>query len=214
MPIKWKKIWHVKRKWTKNIKTDPKDIKSVNLGNWNKTLNENALKVARMNQAKVEKWITWGRKRKYTPENLLKKINEYFVSNMLFEEILDKDMNIIDYKYIRMRAMSIYWLCNHLEISYWTFRDMSIDKKYTTICLQAKQKIMDAYIVWGLEWELDSRVSSIIINMQMQNERIEEWLSDWSSNLFQKIEVNIVTKDWEIKKKIDPVKIINVKPKG
>lgn len=232
-PKKWKKIqvwWKGKWDIKKNLKRDSSEIKvkanPKTSAVWVKSRKDIAEAVAAMNEVKWMKWITWWRKRKYTPQALLDKINEYFLSNAMFEEVYKLDpkwrvlkdddwmpLEIIDYHFIWMKAMSIYWLCNHLEISYWSFREMSSTKDYWHICLQAKQRIMDDYVTWGLTWKYDSRVSSAIINMQLQNERIEEWLQD-ESPLFQKIEVNIVTKDWqEQKKKIDPIKIITVDKK-
>lgn len=217
MPIKWKKktiqIWW--RKWDiKNLKTNSNDINMWSeLASWVKTRLEGKERIAKMNLVKLQNWITWWRKRKYSVKDLLQKCNDYFHSNILFEEIYDDEMNIIDVEFKRMKAMSVFWLCNFLEISYSSFREMSSTKEYWQICLQAKQKIMDHYIVWWLEWEFDSKVASVIVNMQMQNERIQEWLDleDWKTNLFQKIEINVITKDWE--KKIDPIKIIEVKSK-
>jgi len=219
MPIKkWNKIQVWWRKWDiKNLKTRSDDIKVWSkLTIWVKTRKETAVRIAAMNEVKLLKWITWWRKRKYTPQQLLDKINEYFLSNMIFEEVLGWEswVEVIDYKFQRMRATSIFWLCNYLEISYSSFREMSSTKKYGEICLQAKQKIMDHYIVWWLEWEFDSKVASVIVNMQMQNERIEEGLNDGSTNLFQKIEINVVWRDWETQQKIDPIKIITVNPKS
>lgn len=216
MPIKkWNKIQTWGRKWNiNNLKTNPDDLKIKNNASWSSLYSETAIRIAAMNKAKLMQWITGWRKRKYTPEELLNKINEYFTLNMIFEEVYDgQNWEVIDYKFQRMKAMSIFWLCNHLEISYSSFREMASTKKYWEICLQAKQKIMDHYIVWWLEWEFDSKVASIIVNMQMQNERIEEGLREGDNNFFQKIEINVITKDWEEKKKIDPIKIINIDPK-
>ena len=210
-------------RWTKKLNkiSDPKNIKitasSIERTNDPTIINPEAMakRIAKMNLVKLQKWITAGRKRKYSPQELLKKINEYFFMNMIFEEVIDqKTWKVVDYKYKRMKATSIYWLCNFLEITYNLFKQMSLDEKYTAICLQAKQKIMDNYIVGWLEWEYNPRVSSIIVNMQMQNDRIVEWLEyseeKSNQNLFQNIQINVLTKKWEEEtRKIEPIKIIN-----
>lgn len=210
-------VWNAGRKWDiNNLKTNPDEIEVTWLSSWAKSRKETAQVIAKMNEVKLMNWITWGRKRKYTPNQLLDKINEYFMINMIFREVYDDSWKVIDVVFDRMRAMSVFWLCNHLEISYSSFREMASTSKYWLICLQAKQKIMDQYIVGWLEGQFDSKVASVIVNMQMQNERIEAGLQEEKNkwNLFQKIEVNIVTKDWEVQKKVDPIKVITVPPKS
>lgn len=217
MPIKkWNKIqlWKAGYKWNihQNLKTNPDDLKLSDPTNPRAELIKD--KIALMNMSKLMKWITWWRKRKYTPEELIEKVNEYFLMNMIFETQYDNHGNKIWEVFTRMRWMSIYWLCNHLEISYSSWRELSSTQKYGNICLQAKQKIMDAYIVWWLEWHYDSRVSSVIVNMQMQNERIEAWLKeweDWKQNLFQNFQINVVVKnDEQLKKLEEPINIVKV----
>lgn len=112
---------------------------------------------------------TYGRTKKYTPEevfNLANKYFEYCINNPLKEEVIvNRPWTEIKYVTIKndkgedktverkithpfsrthlnkMRPFTIHGLCNYMEISIVTFRDYASQEAYSSVTTQVKQVI-------------------------------------------------------------------------